>query len=166
VGLVCGTGCANSARFVEVNNSGGVVAIPSNSNGWPTYYRKHAEELMQAKCPAGYVVYREEEVVTGVTQSVNTTTDTSGNPKLAAWHLDTVTENTRQTTTSTNQTEYRLWFRRSDAPASPSVTPASYSTPPAPAAPPAGYTQSPLPAAPAFSMQGGGLPGQPIPVGR
>src|SRR5713226_9158459 len=84
---VCGiaglSGC-NSARYVTVDNSGGVVAIPSNSNSWPNYNRRHAEELMQAKCPGGYVIDHEEEFVTGTTQYVDSTTNTKGDPLLAA----------------------------------------------------------------------------------
>src|SRR5947209_14583421 len=40
-------------------------AIPSNTNSWPTYHRKSAEELMAKKCPNGYVIDSEGEVVVG-----------------------------------------------------------------------------------------------------
>jgi hypothetical protein len=56
-------GCSTGARYVTTTNSAGVVAIPSNTDDWPYHYRKQAEELMQAKCPGGYVIEREETCV-------------------------------------------------------------------------------------------------------
>lgn len=68
LGWVSLVGCG-SARYVSTGSEGGVLAIPSNSNSWPTYYRDKAEALMRAKCPNGYIIEHEEEAVTGsVTQ--------------------------------------------------------------------------------------------------
>ena len=126
---VCGlaglSGC-NSARYVTVDNSGGIVAIPDNSNKWPSYNHRHAEELMQAKCPGGYVIDREEEVVTGTTQYTDTTTNTRGDPLLAAIRVAPVTQDTQQKTTSTNQTEWRIYYHRKDA----AVVPHAEAVPP------------------------------------
>jgi hypothetical protein len=57
--LVCG--CAATARFVVVEPAGGSVAIFRNTPA----HRQKAEALMRQKCPGGYVIVREEEVVTG-----------------------------------------------------------------------------------------------------
>jgi hypothetical protein len=74
-------GCARP-RFVEVSREGGVVAIPSNSNQWPTYYRDKAEKLIREKCPDGYEVVMEEEVVTGQVTHVESRTKTKEAPSL------------------------------------------------------------------------------------
>lgn len=55
-------GCSQ-VRLVENLPDGGVVAIPSNSNQWPTFYRNRAEFLMNRRFPEGYTIVREQEVV-------------------------------------------------------------------------------------------------------
>jgi hypothetical protein len=62
--LAAVSGCG-SARMLVSTPDGGVVAIPSNSNHWPFHYRQSAEKLMAQKCPNGYIIVREEEVVVG-----------------------------------------------------------------------------------------------------
>lgn len=54
-------GCAPTARFVLMEPAGGAVAIQRNTPG----YREKAVALMIQKCPGGYEINREEEVVTG-----------------------------------------------------------------------------------------------------
>ena len=109
------SGC-NSARLVTVEKTGGVVAIPNNTNNWPSYNRQHAEELMQANCSGGgYVIDREEEFVTGTTQFVNTTTNTKGDRVLAALQIAPVTQESQQQTTTQNHTEWRIWFNKVNA---------------------------------------------------
>jgi hypothetical protein len=53
------------ARFVALEPNGGVVAIPTNTNCWPFFYREKAEAMMLERCPQGYVVDKEEEVFVG-----------------------------------------------------------------------------------------------------
>ena len=61
---VCG--CADvGVHFVSHRNGGGVLAIPNNSDQWPSYYRSRAERLMNETCPNGYIIDREEVVVEG-----------------------------------------------------------------------------------------------------
>jgi hypothetical protein len=93
--LVCGlltvaplaaVGC-QSARFVQTQASGGVVAIPSNTNSWPNYHRDHALELIAKKCPNGYVIDREEEVVVGQRTQVDTQRDTQRDPSVTVGGL-------------------------------------------------------------------------------
>jgi hypothetical protein len=43
----------------------GVVAIPRNTNAWPCYSRTEANKMMDEKCPDGYQIVEEGEVVTG-----------------------------------------------------------------------------------------------------
>jgi len=56
--LVAVCGCAD-VRFVQETPEGGVIAIPTNSNCWPMYYRSRAEKVMSQKCPDGYQIERE-----------------------------------------------------------------------------------------------------------
>jgi hypothetical protein len=61
--LAAGLGCAcSSVRVVNRTPDGGAIAIPNDSDQWPTYYRSQAERLMRQICPAGYVIDREEVV--------------------------------------------------------------------------------------------------------
>ena len=128
----CG-GCAGSARLVARDNSGGIVAVPENSNRWPTFYRKHAEELMQANCPDGYTITKEEEVVVGQIQYTHTTTDRTGSPFLAALHIDPINERSNQTTSYEDRKEWRIYFQAKGAEPVPSGSlPAPPTTPPPP----------------------------------
>ncbi|MFL5339359.1 MAG: hypothetical protein ACJ8F7_04250 [Gemmataceae bacterium] len=108
-------GCAE-ARYVTLEQNGGVVAIANNSDSWPNYNRKHAEELMAKKCPDGYVIDHEEEVVTGQTQHIQTNSNRTGDPLLAALHIAPVQEETHQTTEFTDQREWRIWFHDKNVP--------------------------------------------------
>ncbi len=77
----CLSGCAK-ARIVEVTPQGGVVAIPSNSNSWPNYYRDQAEELMRERCPDGFEIVEEKEVVTGQVAHTQSNTQRKKSPSL------------------------------------------------------------------------------------
>jgi hypothetical protein len=56
------SGCATPARYLSRESTGGIVAIDSNTNSWPSYNRKRAEELMAAHFPGGYEIIREDEL--------------------------------------------------------------------------------------------------------
>jgi hypothetical protein len=103
--MLSAAGCAQSARHIVKEPGGGVVAIPEDSNVWPTYYRDKANKLMHEHCPQGCTIVREEEVVTGVstTDSVNTDTHEFG--------LFSVREQVNNTTTTRNQTEFRITYQ-------------------------------------------------------
>jgi hypothetical protein len=77
--------------MVAVDAEGGVVAIPHNTDSWPTYYRKSAEELMSQKCPGGYVIDQEGEVAVGqqVTQQrlANDAGQTTVTRTLKEWQI-------------------------------------------------------------------------------
>jgi hypothetical protein len=57
-------GCA-SVRVVRETPDGGVIALPMDTNCWPTYYRDRAAKLMTEKCPGGYQIDRAEYVWNG-----------------------------------------------------------------------------------------------------
>ena len=110
VGVASLTGCAQ-ARFVQVNPNDGIVAIPSNSNSWPDYYRDQAEKLMREKCPKGYDIVLEREEVTGQVAHTNSHTETSGPPTVGFGGLSVAVgngeERTHETTEYSNVTEWR-----------------------------------------------------------
>ena len=134
IGLASLTGCAN-ARYVQVDQDTGVVAMPANTNCWPNYYRDHAETLMRQKCPNGYEVVGEEEAVVGQVAHTHTDTETSHSPTLnlggvqsdtnkegksehgsaafagLAVPLGKTEETSRQTTNYQNVTEWRIYYR-------------------------------------------------------
>jgi hypothetical protein len=110
-----------TARHVTVDSTGGCLAIPTNSNDWPTYYRQKAEDLITAKCPNGYVIEREAEVVTGQTVTTNTTTDSTPPPVvgvplgpdgIALASFGPTTDHIRHTTNVQDRTEWRIWYRK------------------------------------------------------
>jgi hypothetical protein len=104
------TGCMG-ARYVSLEPQSGIVAIPMNTNCWPCYFHDKAEALMKEKCPQGYVIDHEEEVVVKTTRETETNKDTHGNVILAVAGLDKIRETTRETTSSHDETEWRIWFR-------------------------------------------------------
>jgi hypothetical protein len=110
--LVGLTGCGG-ARMVSSGPNGGVVAIPSNTDAWPLHYRQEAEKLMAQKCPQGYTIDQEEEVVVGQQttnqQSTNSQTQDLINRKQLPAGSVTSTDTTHTTTTQ-NLTEYRITF--------------------------------------------------------
>jgi hypothetical protein len=133
------TGCG-TARVITRDPEGGVVAIPENTNSWPYHYRDKAIELIKEDCPHGYVIAREEEVVTGKVTTEHTPSDSS------------------HSTETRNRTEYRLYYKKASEPRT-VVIPPLRRVPVAslqPIAPASTLPPQPLPAA--------SLPREPIPV--
>jgi hypothetical protein len=118
-----GMGCAQARLLQRDANGGGIVAIPKNSNSWPYHYHRQAEELMAKQCPGGYVIEREQEVVTGQVTTTNTNTERHGVPVLSAVGLGPTYEDQATTTSATNVTEWRIWFRPKGAPPSTDLPP-------------------------------------------
>jgi len=104
--------------MVSCDPDGGVIAIPENTNKWPTYYRSAAEELLRAKFPDGYVIEHEEETVVNTAQQTQTNTNRTGVPILSALHIVPANEVTTQTTMELRETEWRIRYRKASAPAS------------------------------------------------
>lgn len=108
--LALGLGCSH-ARLVEIQSGGGgVVAIPDNTNSWPNYNHKHAEELMAKQCPHGYIIDDEREVVVGQVAHTNVETEQHKVPILTAIGLAPAKLETQQTTNYVDQKEWRIWF--------------------------------------------------------
>jgi hypothetical protein len=137
LGLMGLSGCG-TARLVQVDQGGGVVAIPANTNAWPTNYRKQAEELMRQQCPAGYEIVSEREEVVGHVETTDTETQAPPRAEFVGVSvpLDNSPERTKQTTHVQDVTEWRIYFRHKGAAGSP---PPSMAPPPVmapPVAPP------------------------------
>jgi hypothetical protein len=106
--LVLGAVGCGGARYVAQQPNGGVVAIPCNSDVWPTYYYSKAEDLMKKQCPKGYVIDRQEEVPIG---SVTTNRQSTDTHKLGPVSVNTQTQNTVETQT---RTEFRITYHAKD----------------------------------------------------
>lgn len=94
-------GCSG-ARMVHVSSDGGVVAIPSNSNYWPYYHRDRALALIKERCPNGYEIVREEEVVTGQVSHTDARTDTQEAPAFVLGGGESNTSKGRNGTSRTS----------------------------------------------------------------
>ena len=102
-------GCA-SARVVMRNGDQGVVAIPRNHNKWPSHYRSKAERLMAEHFPEGYVIEHEEEMVVG--QVTHYDENHSHDVAVLGGAVSLGTGATQGTATTTDATEYRIYYRR------------------------------------------------------
>ena len=109
-GAACLSGCA-SPHWIMRDGNGGIVAIPENSNHWPTYYRDKADEMIKQVCPKGYAVDREGEAVVGQTTTTEQKTDNNaydvGSKKAP---VTLVTHQTTETTTTHDVKEYQISF--------------------------------------------------------
>jgi hypothetical protein len=143
------SGCATGARCVTSTSTCGIVAIPNKSNEWPNYYHKQAEDLIQAKCPDGYVIELEEEFIPGA----NLRRHKSDGSLESAGFFD--------------QTEWRIYYRRKDAPEGATTALMVHPLPPGSA--PAGVQQAvgltpvvtPLGKSPGFNVPMPGMPPRP-----
>jgi hypothetical protein len=128
--LAAVTGCGTTARIVHSSPEGGVVAIPSNSNYWPLKYRDEAEKLMAQRCPNGYEIVQEGEVVVGKTATTSENVDRRS-PTNSKYKVEKTTTST--THVVSDQTEYRITFRAVQP--RPDVVPTSAVVPLTPGAP-------------------------------
>lgn len=98
--LVAGlSGCASPAKEISFDpqTGSGVVAIPANSDAWPTFNRQQAVALIQKRVGPNFDIVEEGQVVTGK-QTVNNQ-QTTGDQAFG-------------TTTTTDVTEYRIAYRK------------------------------------------------------
>jgi hypothetical protein len=133
-------GC-NSARMVRWDGTSGVVAIPSNDDTWPEHNREHALALMKEKCPQGYTILSEEEVVVGQVQHTQANSD----------HVAPGLRRTTEMTSVEDKKEFRITFCSANAPGPSHVVTA-----------PVRQTGATVPLNPPPQ---GGLPPSPVPVG-
>ncbi len=98
-------GCGGG-RYVLKEGDQGIVAIPTDTDRWPEYYRTKAHDLMMKHFPEGYVIEKEYEVVTGTVTTNHEYTDTD--------HVGpfVLSEETETRTSTHNTTEYHICYRR------------------------------------------------------
>src|SRR5260221_4038261 len=119
-----GLGCAH-ARVVERHEDGsGVVAIPDNTNSWPSRNHRRAEQLIAQQCPTGYIIEREQEVSVGPIADTHTNTSTHSVPVLTPLGLAPSTADTQQTTSYQDVKEWRIWYRPKGVSPASNVAPA------------------------------------------
>lgn len=117
-------GCGSSARYVAKDIDGGIVAIPSDTDVWPTHNRKHAEDAIRRHVGPDYEIVSEGEVVTGqvTNHDQQVRRDKADTPVKG---LTVEKEGVSATSTTRDITEYHITYRRRAA--------AAAGTPPVPA---------------------------------
>ena len=144
VAVCASSGCA-SARYVEKNADGGIVAIPSNADFWPINHRAAALQLIEKHVGPGYELGDEKEVVIGVTTNHNQEVKREPTYNSEVPFLGAEKQTITNSTTSSDRTEYRIAYRRRAAPPAGAVQPAG-GVQPAGALVPAGGVVSKKPA--------------------
>ncbi|HVK16747.1 MAG TPA: hypothetical protein VM533_07340 [Fimbriiglobus sp.] len=166
VAVASTVGCAN-ARYVQKIDNEGVVAVPANSDAWPSYNRTNALKLIEQHIGPAYEIVEEREIKTGTATSnvQNTTSEQTINSEVP--FLPAEKQTTTTTTTAQDLTEYHIHYRRKAGGLTgfPGTTPATAVAPAGGMAPaasgvvPAVHTQaSPAPA-------GAAMPPTPTPAG-
>jgi len=172
------SGCASPARYVERTGESGVVAIPANTDVFPSYNRSEAMALIQKHVGSNFEIVEEHEVATGKRtfndqQVNNEQTWNTSNPLLPANK-----QSVQNTTTTQDVTEWRIAYRKKvptsigSAPRGSSVAPAGGTQAASPVGvnsaavqpaggivPPVGPTSSVVPAGPLAPTGGPGVYG-------
>ena len=80
VAIIAGlSGCASPARFIERTGDSGVVAIPANTDVWPSYNRTEAMDLIRKHVGSNFEIVEEREVPTGKTTVNNSQVNNDSN---------------------------------------------------------------------------------------
>ena len=121
--VAAASGCASPARYVERGSESGVVAVPTNTDAFPTYYYSEAMALIRKHVGTDFEIVDEREFKTGQQtfndQKVNNEeTWNTSNPFLPA------TRKTVQNTTTTKDvSEWRIAYRKKMRPAGTNASP-------------------------------------------
>jgi hypothetical protein len=113
-------GCGSSARYVQKNDleGTGIVAIPSNTDVWPTYHRREALAKIQEHVGPHYEIISEMEVVTGQTTVSDAQVNTEAmNNRRNPGRLSEF-QSVRGSSTTRDITEWHILYRRKPTPAS------------------------------------------------
>lgn len=98
------SGCASPARYVERTGDSGIVAIPANTDAWPSYNRREAMALIQKHVGGNFEIIEEREVPTGK-RTLNDQQVNNGQSH----------QTVQNTTTTQDVTEWRIAYRRKAA---------------------------------------------------
>jgi hypothetical protein len=96
-------GCASPARYVEKTGDSGVVAIPANTNVWPTYYSTEAMAKIRAHVGPNFEIYHEVEVPTGKS--------TVNNERINTDKMSN-SQSINNTSMTQDVMEYRIYYRK------------------------------------------------------
>ena len=110
--LTGGTGC-QSVRVVNKSETGGVIAIPANTDMWPFRYRSKAEAMLAQQCPEGYIIELEEEFVTG--QTTNVQEDHRQDDRQISKNASFTVDRSSTTATTSDVKEWRIYYRKNTA---------------------------------------------------
>jgi hypothetical protein len=97
------SGCASPARYIERTGESGVVAIPANTDVWPSYNRTEAMDLIRKHVGSNFEIIEEREVATG-----KTTVNNSQVNNDSTYNRQTG----NNVTTTQDVTEWRIAYRR------------------------------------------------------
>lgn len=126
---VAGTGCASGPRLLQRTPGEGVIAMPSNSDSWPTRHRSKALKMIEEHVGSDYEIVSEREVVTGHTTVNRQDTDRKATFNSSMPFLPAEREQTTTTTSQLPQTEWQIAYRRRSA--TPAIAPAAGGVAPA-----------------------------------
>lgn len=149
------SGCATPARYVEQGRDGGVVAIPNNSDAWPTHNRREALALIEKHVGPDYEIVHQGEVAVGQrtnnNQQIKREQTFNSTMPFAPAQKDTIDN----VTTTQDVTEFRITYRKKPTTGVGSLPPGMPGAP-SPFAPPGGVTQTQYNGDPAGVMPAGG----------
>ena len=109
--VLVAAGC-QSPRVVQRTPDEGIIALPANTDGWPSYHQSAAKKMIQAHLGPNYEVVEEKEVTTGYT-----TTNLQDKQSELTMHssvpfLPASRETTTTKTVATPQKEWQIHYRR------------------------------------------------------
>lgn len=105
------TGCS-SARYVHRAGDEGIVAIPANTDTWPSNNRSNAMKLIEQHVGPNYDIVEEREVKTGQTTTNNQNTNKEATFNTSVPFLPAEKQTTTTTTTTHDVTEYQIHYRK------------------------------------------------------
>jgi hypothetical protein len=116
VGVVAASAGCVGPRAVQQSATEGVIALPSNSDGWPHHHRRTALEMIAKHVGPDYEIVSEQEVVTGHTTINDQKTDREMTFNSAVPFLPAEREKTTTTVTQVPQTEWHIAYRKRQSP--------------------------------------------------
>jgi hypothetical protein len=93
------SGCASPARYIDRTPDGGIVAIPANTDYFPTYNRSAAIEKIKEHVGPNYEIVEERETPKGQQTFSNQQVNNKG-------------QSITNTTTTQDLTEWQITYRR------------------------------------------------------
>jgi hypothetical protein len=113
------SGCVHTdgVRYVYQDRDFGVIAMPENTDYWPTHYRRKGEKLMNAHFAEGHEIVRAEEVIDGErTLKVEGSNSAELSPQISKSLLKVLKlghSTSRSQAETVKVTECRIIYRRS-----------------------------------------------------